>query len=294
MSIRAFRTLSVVARHGTFARAGEVIGLTQSAVSLQMKTLEQEFGVQIFDRSRKRPELTEAGKIVLEKATEILTLYDQIGSALSDEQSLAGRLRLGATETVLNSILPDAIATLHRLHPRVRVHVSGGMSTDLAAKIVNGELDVAVTSEPARSYSKELVWRPLYQDQFWIVAPAGNEQTPLNELLTKYPFISLGSSAWAGQMVLQELRRQKVDFRQEMILDSPEVILRMVQNGLGVSVIALPDNVRDRAGITCIPFGSPPLMRQMVLLEHYDRKTGALSDALAAAVLEHQNSITAA
>lgn len=293
MSIRAFKTLSVVARHGTFARAGEVVGITQSAVSLQMKALEQEFGVQIFDRSRRRSTLTEPGKIILEKATEILDLYDRIGPALSDEHSLAGHLRLGATETVLNSILPEAIAMLHCMHPRVRVHVSGGMSTDIAAKVVSGELDVAITSEPTRSYSKDLAWRPLYQDQFWIVAPSGNDQTPPNELLTMYPFISLGSSAWAGKMIIQELRRQKINIRQDMIFDSPEVILRMIKSGLGVSVLALPDEVRDRAGITSIPFGSPPLKRQIVLLEHCDRKAGALSDALASVILEQENSISA-
>lgn len=286
MSIRAFRTLTVIARHGAFSRAADVVGLTQSAVSLQMKGLEQEFGVQIFDRSRRLPELTEAGRILLAKATEILELYDRIGPALSDERSLAGHLRLGATETVLHSALPDAVARLHGQHPRARVHVSGGMSTELAAKVANGELDVAVTSEPTRAYSKELVWRPLYQDRFWIVAPPDEDRTSAEELLTAHPFIGLGKSAWAARMIAQELRRRKIDVRPEMVFDSPEVILRMVASGLGVSVVALPDDVRTRADVACLPFGAPQLKRQIVLLERPDRKIGALSDALAGAFLE--------
>ena len=82
LSIRALRTLLAIARHGSFARAGEAIGLTQSAVSLQVKALEEEFGAQLFDRSRRRPTFTEAGRIVLAKAEEVLALYDRI---LDDE-----------------------------------------------------------------------------------------------------------------------------------------------------------------------------------------------------------------
>ena len=75
MSLRALRTLQAIARHGSFARAGDAIGLTQSAISLQVKSLEEEFGVQLFDRSRRLPTFTEAGRIVLAKAEEVLALY---------------------------------------------------------------------------------------------------------------------------------------------------------------------------------------------------------------------------
>ena len=74
MSLRALRTLVAIARHRTFARAGEAIGLTQSAVSLQVKSLEEEFNVRLFDRSRREPALTEAGRIVLAQAEQILAL----------------------------------------------------------------------------------------------------------------------------------------------------------------------------------------------------------------------------
>jgi len=285
LSIRAFRTLAAVARHGAFARAGAAVGLTQSAVSQQMKTLEREFGVEIFDRSRRQTTFTEAGRILLEKAGEILDLYDRIGPALGDERSLAGRLRLGATETILNGVLSDAIAALHRTHPRVRVHVSGGMSTDLAQKVSNGELDVAVTSEPIRPYPQDLVWSPLYTDRFWVVAPPGNEGATPRDLLTELPFIRLGSSAWAGRTIVRELRRQRIAVRDEMVFDSPEVILRMVRNGLGVAVVAFTEEVRAGLDVACLPFGAPQLERQIVLLERSDRKSGPLGKALADAIL---------
>ncbi len=101
MSLRALRTLQAIARHGSFAGAGKAVGLTQSAVSLQVKALEEEFGAPLFDRSRRLPVLTEAGRIVVARSAEVLALYDDIAAALGDERSLAGRLRVGAVQTAL-------------------------------------------------------------------------------------------------------------------------------------------------------------------------------------------------
>jgi DNA-binding transcriptional LysR family regulator len=131
--------------HGSFARAGEAVGLTQSAVSLQVKALEEEFRVTLFDRSRRVPRFTEAGKILLERSAEVLALYDQIAGALGDENSLTGRLKLGAIQTALSGVLPEALAALYQAHPRIRVHVAAGMSAELAMQIVAGEIDAAVT-----------------------------------------------------------------------------------------------------------------------------------------------------
>jgi DNA-binding transcriptional LysR family regulator len=78
MSLRALRTLLAVVQHGTFAKAGDAVGLTQSAISLQIKSLEQEFGVALFDRSRRRPVLTEAGRILLARVEDIMDAYDRI------------------------------------------------------------------------------------------------------------------------------------------------------------------------------------------------------------------------
>ena len=158
MSIRAFRILQAIARHGSFTRAGEAVGLTQSAVSLQVKGLEEEFGVRLLDRTRHRPVFTDAGMIVLAKAEEILALYDQIEPALSDEQSLAGRLRLGAIQSALNGILPQALAVLNREHPASPRSCRGRHVSGSRFEGTGGELDVAITSEPVRPYPQDLIW----------------------------------------------------------------------------------------------------------------------------------------
>lgn len=207
MSLRALRTLVAIVHHGTFARAGEAIGLTQSAVSLQVKALEDEFGVRLFDRSRRQPALTEAGRIVLAQAEQILALYDHIPDSLSDEKALVGRLRIGAIQTALSGPLPDALLALRRDHPLLRVHVAAGMSAELAQRVAAGELDAAITSQPVRPHPAELTWTTLYEDRFWLLAPPQHANHDARKLLEELPFIRFDAQAWAGRMIAAELRR---------------------------------------------------------------------------------------
>lgn len=288
MSLRALRTLQAIAHHGSFARAGEVVGLTQSAVSLQIKALEDEFGAQLFDRSRRLPRLTLAGRIVVERSAEVLALYDQIASDLGDEGSLAGRLKLGAIQTALSGVLPDALVTLNRAHPRIRVHVVAGMSAELAVQVAAGELDAAVTTEPVRPHPQDLIWTPLYTDRFWLIAPQHCESRHVKDLLGQFPFIRFDSHAWAGRIIERELKRQRLDVQDEMVLDSQEVILRMVEKGLGVAIVPLSDEISSSLQLTKLPFGDPQLVRQVVLLERHDRRGGRLATALAQTIVETQ------
>ncbi|MDN7899205.1 LysR substrate-binding domain-containing protein [Burkholderia cepacia] len=289
MSLRAFRTLVAIARYRTFARAGEAIGLTQSAVSLQIKTLESEYNVQLFDRSRRQPVLTEAGNILLAQAEQVLAMVDRIPDALSDEKKLVGRLRIGAIQTALSGPLPDALLALRAAHPGLRVHVSAGMSAELANRVAAGELDAAITTRPVRPHPAELTWTTLYEDRFWLLAPPNQAErdagTLLGALLGALPFIRFDAQAWAGRMIAAELRRIGVRVREEMVLDSAETIARMVARGLGAAIVALPDSTLARLPpVTRLPFGQPQMGRAVVLLEHQSRPAERFARALAAEV----------
>jgi len=293
MSLRALRTLVAIARHRTFARAGEAIGLTQSAVSLHVKSLEEEFNVRLFDRSRREPSLTEAGRIVLAQAEQILALYDRIPDALSDEKALVGRLRIGAIQTALSGPLPNALLTLRRDHPGLRVHVAAGLSAELAQRVADGELDAAITSQPVRPHPADLVWSTLYEDRFWLLAPPQYAQHDARTLLTELPFIRFDAQAWAGRMIASELRRLGVRVREEMVLDNKDTIVRMVASGLGAAVVALSDAVLTQLPpITRLPFGQPQLRRVVVLLEHQSRPAARFTQALADVVVASAMSIS--
>ncbi|MGZ7174882.1 LysR family transcriptional regulator [Burkholderia gladioli] len=286
MSIRAFRTLVAIARHGTFARAGDAIGLTQSAVSLHVKALETEFSVQLFDRSRRQPTLTEAGRIVLAQAEQILAMVDGIPDALSDEKQLVGRLRVGAIQTALSGPMPDALLSLRLAHPSLRVHVAAGLSLALAQRVAGGELDAAVTTHPVRPHPSGLVWQTLYEHRYWLVAPPRHEGWSVRELLEALPFIRFDAQAWAGREIAAELRRMGIKVREEMVLDSTETIVHMASRGLGAGVVALHDSVLARLPpVVRLPFGQPQLRSAVVLLEHRSRPTQRFAQALAAELI---------
>jgi DNA-binding transcriptional LysR family regulator len=285
MSLRALRTLTAIAQHGTFARAAEAVHLTQSAVSLHVRALEEEFNALLFDRSKRLPQLTDAGHLAVERARDILSLYDSIAADLGDVSELRGRLKLGVIQTALTDVLPSALAALSQQHPQLRVTVASGMSAELAVRIEAGELDAAVTTEPVKPHPYGLVSNPLYQEGFWIIAPKEVDESDACRLLLDYPFIRFDRRAWAGRLIERELRRQRIRVQTSMELDSNTAIIRMVSSGLGVSIIPLsPHDLNNLRNVVRMPFGNPQMTRQVVLLERQDRPAGRLADALIKAI----------
>jgi DNA-binding transcriptional LysR family regulator len=285
MSLRALRTLVAIAKHGSFVRAAEAVCLTQSAVSLHVRSLEEDFNVPLFDRARRVPVLTEAGHRVVERAREILALYDGIAAELGENGDLTGRLRIGAIQTALAGALPAALAALRREHPRLRVMVNSGMSAELAIRIEAGELDAAITTEPVKPHPAGLVSTALYQEGFWVVAPPGLEHCDVKTLLQENTFIRFDRRAWAGRTIDAELRRLRVRVQTEMELDSQDAIIQMVASGLGVAIISLSKRtLATLPRLTCLPFSVPQKHRNIVLLEREDRPAGRLAAALADAL----------
>ncbi|MEQ9725407.1 LysR family transcriptional regulator [Pseudomonas sp. WHRI 8822A] len=285
MSLRALRTLVAIAHHGSFARAADAVHLTQSAVSLHVRSLEEEFNALLFDRSKRQPVLTEAGHFAVGRAQEILALYEGIAAELGDGSELRGRLRLGAIQTALAGFLPAALATLSEQHPNLRVNVSSGMSAELAMRIDAGELDAAITTEPVKPHPHGLISTPLYEEGFWIIAPSSIDTSDPRQLLQAHPFIRFDRRAWAGRTIERELRRMRLRVHTSMELDSQDAITQMVASGLGVAVLPLSmHDLSDLKGLICVPFAEPQCKRRVVLLERIDRPVGRLAGALADAV----------
>ena len=288
MSLRALRTLIAIAQHGSFARAADSVHLTQSAVSLHIKSLEEAFNASLFDRSRRLPVLTHAGHLAVERAREIVALYDSIASDIGPDNELRGRLKIGAIHTALANTLPLALATLAAEHPHLRINVASGMSAELATRVEAGELDAAITTEPVKPHPYGLVSTTLYAEGFWIIAPSSSAGLDFRQLLQELPFIRFDRRAWAGRTIDRELRRMRIRVHTSMELDNQEAIIQMVSSGLGVAVIPLSSrNVEQLKHLEVQPFGSPQKTRCVVLLEQEERPLGRLAAALVEAVKKH-------
>src|ERR1700722_15804241 len=118
--LRELKTFLVVTRAGSFANAGERIGLTQSAVSAQMRRLEEALGVDLFERSGRSAKLSNAGRAAVTKAEQMVSLFEAMGLEL-ENPVLQGSLRLGAISTVQTSLLPTVLRQFQQANPQVSV-----------------------------------------------------------------------------------------------------------------------------------------------------------------------------
>ncbi|GFO53717.1 transcriptional regulator [Geomonas sp. Red276] len=265
MSLRNLQILTAVARKGSFAAAADYLGLTQSAISLQVKNLEEELGVQLFERNGRSPKLNASGRLVVERAEEILSLYEGIKGELSPANRIGGVLTLGVVPTVLTGPLPSVLGRLRREHENLHVRLVSGLSADLFRKVEDGELDAALTTEPPFAVGPQYEWRPYDVESFFVAAPIGTEASHMEELFERFPFVRFDKTAWAGAMVNRQLMAQNIAPREVMEIDSLESVLRLVEEGLGIAVVPLNRKrlLAAESHFSLTRFGSPPLTRRV-------------------------------
>lgn len=281
MEFRQLRTLVAIADQGTFAAAGDYIGLTQSAVSLHIKALEEEFRTLLFDRSNRPPTLNAQGRALVERAREILDYCEQTRIAVTNDD-LAGSLELGAVPTSLTGILPKALAALKDTHPKLQIGVKSGLSSDLANRVANGDLDAAVVTEP-HHLGEQLNWVPFAREPLIVISSDDTDGKTDMQVLESQPYIQFSTSTWAGRQIERHLKDRKIKVVKGMEMDSLEAVGLMVSHGLGVSVVPLRCG-EDKApyGLNYLTFGDPPQYRVLGLLERKANSRALLVRALLA------------
>lgn len=278
--IRYFKTFLTAAETSSFSAAGARLGLTQSAVSTQIRRLEEDLGCTLFDRSGKSVALSEEGRQMLADATRIVALYDAMKGARSQRDMAP--LDLGAVSTVQASLLPRAMQRFRMAHPDTHVNIIPGMSTQLLTQVDARELDIAVLVKPRLGIPPELKWVPLIKERFVAVAPGGSPGD-LKTLLETVPFIRYNRHSTGGQLLDRYLKRHRLWVREGMELDEPAVILQMVSEGLGCAII--PSALvpwRQTPNIVEVPMPGMPLYREIGVLV----RQSALKRASAAALID--------
>jgi len=283
MNLRALETLVAVADGGSFAAAAERVGVTQSAVSMQIKALEEELGADLFDRTRRPPSPSDLGWRVIDRARDMLRLDGEI-RAMAAGTSIRGRLRLGVIPTAATGLVPDALARLAERAPDLRVRIESGLSADLARRVLQGALDAAVVTETSR-LERGLVARTILEEPLVVVAPPDSRGTSDRALLRGFPFVRFNRRTGVGRVIDAALRRRRITVSEAMELDSIEAILAMVSRGLGVAVAPVGSVTGPHArplaeDLVSVQFGSPPVKRAVSLIERARREPDRLSDAL--------------
>src|SRR5579859_6915338 len=158
MEIAQLRYLRAIARTGSFTAAAEAEGVEQPAVSKQIKRLEEELGVRLFERRARRVRVTDAGRVAVHHAERALSSLDDLRTELVDLEGLArGRLRVCATETVMDYLLPTALAGLHERFPGLEVSAEMLGTDDAVGLLLADEVDVAIVALPLSHPELEVV-----------------------------------------------------------------------------------------------------------------------------------------
>lgn len=274
-SIRQFRTALAAARLGSFVAAGRQVGLTQAAVSLQIKNLESELDTQLFERRAQAAVPTAHGRQILAELEDLVARYEQLLAQSGD--ALRGSLRIGTLVSSLMGTFGTVLARIKRDYPALRITLLAGQSADFAARVASGELDAAVVTEPPHGVEPALVWTPLYQEPLVLIAAARLRRKSVASLLASEPFLQFDRSLWTGRLITEALARQGASPGIILELNSIEAIAELVRQDYGVAVVPLLANAdwRARKQLTAKPLPGPPIMRRVGMLER--RRHGKLA-----------------
>ena len=278
MQIRQLKTLLAVADHGAFSAAGAAIGLSHSAVSLHMKALEEGLGAPLFDRATRPPTINSRGLALVERAQRMIELLDEI-AGLGSDATLAGALSVGVVPTAMIDLMPPALGALKAQHPAVAIRIRTGPSGELALRVRNGDIDVAVATAPDAP-QEGLRVRGIADEPLFVLAPSDAQGANDADLLTTLPFIQFSRETWAAQQIERRILARGLRVRPSMEVDSLEAIEALARNGLGVSIVPQRTGATGFAnGLRVEPFCQPQAHRQLVLLERVGNPKSRLADA---------------
>nr|WP_312509129.1 LysR family transcriptional regulator [Pseudomonas luteola] len=275
--LRELKTFIAVARHGTFSAAGQQVGLTQSAVSAQMRQLERDLGVRLFDRTGRAALLNASGQQALPLAEQILSLYEQM-AAPTDVAHWQGELKIGAIATVQTGVLPEALMRFRQDAPQVDLKLIPGVSLQLLGRVDAGEIDLALLIKPPFALPKELDEIPLAQEPFVLITPATLPGDDPLALLATQSFVRYDRGSFGGRQVSRFLQEHRITVREALELDELEAIVRMVECGLGVALIPQAGLQLAQARVRTLSLGPLTFHRELVAICRRGlRKQAALS-----------------
>ena len=244
MDTRQLAAFCAVVERRSFSQAAERLGVTQPAVSLQMRTLEKRLGTQLLDRSGRRVEPTEAGWRLYRGAQRMLALESQLVAdvASTGEGDLAGDLLLGASTGPAAVAVPVALAEFQRQNPDVRVFLTVSDTHSIVERVAARELEFGIVGAARRH--RGVRFEPFFADQVILVCPAdhpfANRTVTLEELRGER-LILMQEGAGVRQIVEDALRRQGVRLRDldvRLELGLQESVRRAVEAGYGVTFIS--------------------------------------------------------
>jgi DNA-binding transcriptional LysR family regulator len=244
MDTRQLAAFCAVVERRSFSQAAERLGVTQPAVSLQVRALEKRLGTQLLDRSGRRVEPTEAGLRLYRGAQRMLALEDQLVTdvAATAQGELTGDLLLGASTGPAAIAIPILLCEFQRAHPAARVFLTVSDTHAVVERVASRELELGVVGAARRH--RGVRFEPFFSDEVILACPPGHPftgRTIALQELREGPLILMQDGAGVRQIVEDGLRRQGVRLRDldvRLELGLQESVRAAVEAGYGVAFIS--------------------------------------------------------
>ncbi len=252
ITLQQLQVFCAVAEHLHFTRAAEALDLTQPAVTFHIRSLERNLRLRLFDVQGHKVNLTVAGEFLLQRAKEVLNTVDGIERNMREFAELQeGWLKLGATLTIGNYVLPEILTGFHQQYPRIKLSLNIANTARMEQGLLDRDLDLALVEWHTESPEIELI--PFQTDELVVAVPITHPFSDLTEIeaerFADEPIILREPGSGTRALALESLGPLAEKLNIVLELDSPEAIKRSVQAGLGLTIISettiRPDKERN-------------------------------------------------
>ncbi len=238
MNLKQLTTFVRIVEKGSFAAAAEALHTTQSTVSARVKELEHYFGVELFDRSSHRAQLTAKGRELFGMSRHVVGELEQLRDRIADKQALTGTLRLGVVGVVAGTWLPALVGELRERHPALELRVEVALSRTLLQKLRGAFLDIAIVA--GRVDEDDMRAELVGEEPFaWMASPSlGAPVSPVSPSdIARFPIIAFPPESYHHAVVKAWFKSGGVRFQPSITCNSMEVISRLVADGMGVGLL---------------------------------------------------------
>lgn len=279
-TLRQLRYFQSLARHRHFGQAAAACSISQPALSVQIRELEEELGAVLFERGPRQVRLTAIGEQVAERVRDILHAVEELGElARASSDRLVGRLRLGVIPTIAPYFLPTVISALARSHAGLDIHVRETLTHKLIGELLEGRLDTAIVALPVSEPALNEV--ELFDEEFLLVRPqdAAAAPVPDRDALRGARLLLLEEGHCFRDQALSFCNIRSTAPRDGLDASSLSTLVQMVGAGIGVTLIPeMAVAVETRSAAVAVARLHPP--RPSRTIGMIWRRTSPLSEQL--------------
>ncbi|PWR01490.1 LysR family transcriptional regulator [Meridianimarinicoccus roseus] len=281
LTLKQLRYVEALARSGHFGRAADTCAISQPALSMQIRDLEDTLGTPLFERGARQVRLTGFGEEFALRARDILRAVDELSDlARANTDRLVGRLRIGVIPTIAPYLLPTIVTNLSRLHDGLDIRVRETLTPKLIHELAEGRLDTAIVALPVSEPAFEEV--ALFSEDFVLVRPGhdAGKPVPSGRRLREMRLLLLEEGHCFRDQALSFCKIGATEPRELLDGSSLSTLVQMVGAGIGVTLIpdmAVPVETRS-ANVSIARFASPAPSRTIGMIW---RRTSPLADQLA-------------